>query len=324
MKWSFSAARAFRQCQRSWFFKHCLASAVAADPRRRAAYLLSKLQSVSAWRGRLVDKILTERLVPALGRRQPITQTDLRVAAKTCFDRELDFALNNRIHEPGMQASRNDAVAAFRAIEYGATIARQEIAQAWDDIETAISNLFKMHRLREALKHASYVIAQRSLQFTFDAVTVVAVPDVIAFNDHAPPLIVDWKVHSFGTRDYRLQLALYALALSRCAPHRDFPEVLTTFAPTDYRLLEAQLLAGIEHEYTLHSADFDELEDHVAATAAEMLAATDGLKNGELRADDFAVTEWPDLCQRCPYQRICWEETDEPARNQHLFDYQLG
>ena len=320
MKWSFSAARAFRQCQRSWFFKNCLASPVAADSQRRAAYLLSKLQSVSAWRGRLVDKILSERLVPALGRHHPITKADLRTAARTCFDRELDFALNNRIHEPGLKLSQHDAVAAFRAIEYGDTISPEEIAQAWHDIETAIENLFKMNHLRASLKHASYVVAQRSLQFKFAAVTVVAVPDVIAFTDHSPPLIVDWKVHSFGTRDYRLQLALYALALSRCAPHKDFPPVLTKYAPTDYRLLEAQLLAGAEHKYTLDSADFDDLEDYVAATATEMLAATDGLKNGDLSADDFAVTEWPDLCQRCPYQRICWERADDAARNQYLFD----
>ena len=279
---------------------------------------------MSGWRGRLVDKILSEKLVPALGRHRPITMTDLRDAAKTCFDRELDFALNNRIHEPGLKLSQNDAVAAFRAIEYGDAIPREEIAQAWHDIETAIDNLFKMNGVRAALKRASYVVAQRSLQFQFADMTVVAVPDVIAFNDDAPPLIVDWKVHSFGTRDYRLQLALYALALSRCAPHRDFPPVLTKFAPADYRLLEVQLLAGIDHEYTLDSVDFDELEDHITASATEMLAATDGLKNGDLRADDFAVTEWPDLCQRCPYQKICWETTDDAARNQYLFDYELG
>lgn len=313
MRWSFSAARAFRQCQRSWFFKNCLASAVAKDRRRRTAYLLSKLQSVSGWRGRLVDRILSERLVLALRRGQRITKADLRTAAKVCFDRELDFAINNRIHEPGLELSKNDAVAAFRAIEYGDGIRQEEISQACQDIQTAIDNLFKMDGLRAALKRASYVVAQRSLQFKFAGVSVVAVPDVIAFNEEAPPLIVDWKVHSFGTRDYRLQLALYALALSRCTPHRDFPPSLTDFTPTDYRLVEAQLLSGIEHEYALDSADFDELEDYVAASATEMLAATDGLKNGDLRAEDFAVTEWPNLCQRCAYQKICWEKADEAA-----------
>lgn len=310
MRWSFSAARAFRQCQRSWYFKNCVASAVAKDPDRRAAHLLSKLQTVSSWRGELVDRILSQDLVLALRRGRKITKADLCAAARTRFDRELDFALKHRIHEPGLKLSENDAVAAFRAIEYGEVVPGEEIAQAWQEIEIAIDNLFKMDGVRAALKCASYVVAQRPLQFKLAGVTVIAVPDVIAFSNGAPPLIVDWKVHAFGTRDYRLQLAIYAMALARCAPHVDFPHGLAEFEPTDFRLIEAQLLVGTEHEYTLDAVDFDELEDYVAASATEMLAATAGLKNGDLSAEDFAVTEWPDLCQRCSYQKICWEKTD--------------
>src|SRR5205823_1418673 len=74
MRWSFSAARAFRQCQRSWFFKTCAANARAKDPKRREAYILSKLQNVSGWRGKLVDRIISQELVEALRRRQKITK----------------------------------------------------------------------------------------------------------------------------------------------------------------------------------------------------------------------------------------------------------
>lgn len=313
MRWSFSGARAFRQCQRSWFFKTCAANARAKDPNRGEAYILSKLQSVSAWRGKLVDRIITQELLVALRRRQKITKSQLLATARSCFDRELDFAMSHRIREPGIKLSENDAVAAFRAIEYGEGVADEQIAQAWRDIETAIDNLFKMESLRCALKAASYVVAQRSLQFELAGVTVVAVPDVIAFHQEGPPLIIDWKVHAGGARDYRLQLALYALALSRCTPHRDFPLSLAGLLPAEFRLLEAQLLLGIEHEYVLNATDFDELEDYVAASATEMLAATAGAKNGELRAEDFAVTEWPELCQRCAFQKICWEKANGGA-----------
>jgi hypothetical protein len=313
MRWSFSAARAFRQCQRSWFFKNCAANARAKDPKRREAYILSKLQSVAGWRGKLVDRIISQELVAALRRRQKITKPDLIATARSYFDRELDFALRHRVRDPGLKLSEADAVAAFRAIEYGEGVPEEQIAQAWQDIDTAIDNLFKMARLRSALNAASYLIAQRSLQFELAGVTVVAVPDVIAFHQDAPPLIVDWKVHATGSRDYRLQLALYALALARCTPHRDFPASLGSFAPAEFHLLEAQLLVGIEHEYVLNATDFDELEDYVAVSTAEMLAATDGLANGDLCAEDFAVTEWPELCHRCVFQKICWEKADGRA-----------
>lgn len=312
MKWSFSNARAFRQCQRSWFFKTCAASARSEDELRHEAYLLSKLQSVSGWRGSLVDRVLSRHLVGAIRRRQKITKAMLLAIAKSQFDRELECALGHRLREAGLSIAEDECFAALRAVEYEEPIAPEEIAQAWRDVELAMDNLFAMEKARVGLKTASHLVAQRSLQFEFGGVSVLAVPDVVAFYDDGPPLIVDWKVHSAGSRDYRLQLALYAMALVRCAPHRDFPPTLQGLVATDIRLLEVQLLSGVEHEYTLASTDFDELEEYIAASAVEMLAARGGLGGNDLRAEDFAVTRWPDLCQRCPFKKICWETEDGP------------
>ena len=266
MRWSFSSARMFRQCQRSWFFKTCFASSGAKDPDRREAYVLSKLQSVSGWRGKLVDQIISQEIIEGLRRGQRITKSQLLAHAKSNFDRDREIALRHRIREPGLNPVQYGSLTAFRAIEYGESVSDEEMTQAWQDIETAINNLFNMERLRSALKDATYVIAQRSLQFEFAGVTVMAVPDVLAFYPAEPPLIVDWKVHAYGSRDYRLQLALYAVALTRCTPHRDFPPLLASFAPTDIRLIEAQLLTGMEHEYVLTTEDLDDLEDYVAAS----------------------------------------------------------
>jgi hypothetical protein len=56
--WSVSESKLFRRCQRQWYFKHCVANAQAKkDPLRRRAYLFSKLQSISGWRGQLVDTV---------------------------------------------------------------------------------------------------------------------------------------------------------------------------------------------------------------------------------------------------------------------------
>jgi hypothetical protein len=66
MRWSYSASRSFRECQRQWFFKNIVASARATEPFRRRVYLLSKLQSVSAWRGKIVDNVISKTLIPGL------------------------------------------------------------------------------------------------------------------------------------------------------------------------------------------------------------------------------------------------------------------
>ena len=62
VRWSYSDSRLFKKCQRSWYF-HSRANAKANDERREL-FLLGKLQSVSAWRGAIVDTIISETLVP--------------------------------------------------------------------------------------------------------------------------------------------------------------------------------------------------------------------------------------------------------------------
>ena len=58
MTWSFSKGRIFKQCPRKWFFSTIYADARSTDPQRHEAYLLSKLQSIYAWRGQIVDSAL--------------------------------------------------------------------------------------------------------------------------------------------------------------------------------------------------------------------------------------------------------------------------
>jgi hypothetical protein len=72
MVWSISSDKTFRRCQRQWFYGQVFGNANARkEPLRYEAYLLSKLQSLSAIRGQAVDDALSERLVPALQRRFP-------------------------------------------------------------------------------------------------------------------------------------------------------------------------------------------------------------------------------------------------------------
>jgi len=69
MIWSFSDSRTFAKCQRRWYYDAVVAYWTQKDPRRWEAYLLSKLQTVSAWRGQVVDTAVTTTLVPALNNR---------------------------------------------------------------------------------------------------------------------------------------------------------------------------------------------------------------------------------------------------------------
>ena len=64
---SFSRIRQFSNCQRLWCFAKLIASSQAkSNPLRREIYLLSQLQSLAAWRGDIVDHVISRRIIPAL------------------------------------------------------------------------------------------------------------------------------------------------------------------------------------------------------------------------------------------------------------------
>jgi hypothetical protein len=69
------------------------------------AYLLSKLQSLSAIRGQAVDDALSERLVPALQRKLLPSAEDIRRRARQLFEERLSCAklhpLAERLAAPG-------------------------------------------------------------------------------------------------------------------------------------------------------------------------------------------------------------------------------
>jgi hypothetical protein len=152
-----------------------VASAKAKEPIRRRAYLLSKLQSVSAWRGRIVDDVISKTIIPSLNRRQTVTLGAAKARARGLFDRQLAYARKHPKADLDLQVSREgEDFTLLYGMEYGTAPTDAEIQQAWDEIDRALINLFKMDGVRGALKSAEYVIAQRALQYDLmEGVTVL-------------------------------------------------------------------------------------------------------------------------------------------------------
>jgi hypothetical protein len=315
MIWSFFASRTFRKCQRQWCFNKLVANANAKNPLQHEAYLLSKLQTVAAWRGSIVDLAITKRLIPALANGWPLSLSKTLGYARSVFDSQLTFAMKNRMREPGVSATKaGDQYAALYAIEYEQTIDDKDISQAWRDVEDALRNVFAMRDLHIILREATKLMPQRPITFPHFGFTVKAVPDLVAFFDGAPPLIVDWKVHTFGSQDYRLQLALYAVALTRCKPHSDFPPELSRYGSTDIRLLEAQLLTNQQRQYKLTQDDIDDIDNYIAESSIEMTLASDGPSQKAVDPFAFPVTDYPETCERCMFRKLCWEEPCQESR----------
>ena len=309
MRWSYSASRSFRQCQRQWFFKNVVANARAKDSFRKRAYLLGKLQSISAWRGMIVDQVISRTIIPNINRRSPILLRDAKALARDLFDKQLAYARRHPIADLALTLSREgDRFAALYPMEYEGELREHEIERAWCEVETALENLFKMEDVKQILKSSDYVVAQRPLQYKLmDDVTVLAYPDAIAFRRGAPPVIIDWKVHAFGIHDAWLQLAIYAIALSRCKPHRDFPSGFG-MQPQEATLFEVQLLTNVVREHALEEEQLIEAEEYIYSSACEITCLTEGKKYSALNMEDFRLAAYEQTCQRCAFRAICWEE----------------
>lgn len=309
MRWSYSASRSFKQCQRQWYFKNIVASGTARrDEIRRRAYLLSKLQSVSAWRGKIVDDVISDLIVPSLNRKSRITLRDVKARARHLFDQQLAFARANSPTDLTLQPSKHeDSFALFYDNHYGKGVSDEEIDKAWAEIEAALDNLFGLGAIKELLKSADYLVAQRSLSFCLmDGVSPQCVPDLIAFRAGKPPIIVDWKVHVFGQNDAWLQLGIYAIALGRCTPHADFPAGIQ-IDPLYVQLYEAQLLTNTVRRHEIDEDHLSEAEEYITTSAYEIACLTDGEKYAELNPEDFTPALYAASCQRCAFREICWE-----------------
>jgi hypothetical protein len=311
MIWSFSEARLFRKCQRQWYFNKRLASATAKDPLRREAYLLSKLSSIHAWRGKVVDQVIEKTVVPRIQSKSKVTLQTAIQAADRLFDKQLDFALNHRVMEPGFKASEHeDDLAAFFVIEYGTPPTTEEIDKARSEVHQALNNLFQsdqFQEVRESVKSAFRLAAQCPITFRFAGATVRAVPDLICLFRNAPPLVIDWKVHHFGVHDYYQQLVAYAITLTRCGDHKGLPAELRRYPAHSVNLLECQLLTNEARRHTIGEDDVAAVEDRMASDIRSMFLAVDGRENTELTADDFPTTTWLGACATCNFRKRCWE-----------------
>jgi hypothetical protein len=117
MTWSFSESKLFNKCQRQWFYKSKVANALAKDPIRKEAYLLSKLQSIYAWRGKIVDTVLSNYVVRNI--KNGVNEQSTLSVAKNLFDQQLLFGKNHGLRKSNTSITKlGDQFAAFFDSEY--------------------------------------------------------------------------------------------------------------------------------------------------------------------------------------------------------------
>jgi hypothetical protein len=303
--WSYSASKMFLHCPRKWFYHEVVADGRNKDELQKEATYLKKLQSVYAWRGSLVDYVISSYAVPKLNKKELIDENALVQYALITADKQVEAA--QRYDRVKQDENENDFQ--FYDIEYGGKLSPEEIEKAKGEISQSLRNFAHSSFMSDFRKDGNYIASQRMLKRTEDGVTISATPDLIAFYESDQPQIVDWKVQTSSHVDHWRQLALYCMMLTRVDPHRDFPQKWheTLSDPKKIRLLEFQLLQSYERPYQLEDADIVEIENYIYTSSNKMKHLLNGRKYPAVKPEDIPTTTNPANCARCQFRRICWE-----------------
>lgn len=310
MIWSISSFKQFQRCQRKWFLDEKLGSRSNKDAFRREIYLLSQLESVEAWRGKIVDYTISEFVIPKIQKKQVIKQSEVIDFAKKLTRARYEFAKQERYKEEGLKKTEHEYdYAALYNLEYTNSTydLNDKLKKSWNEIETALVNFLSNTELIEYLKTANYLVKQRALTYSLHDFTIKGVPDLIAFFPNQPPHIFDWKVHFFGTKTYNEQLLIYALALTICNPHKDFVEYINGFSAYDIKLSEFQLLKNTMRDYSVTDDYIELINDFIAEGIEQMHLKKCDCDFKELNIEHFEKTPNMDNCLNCQFKKICRE-----------------
>ena len=281
MKWSYSESKIFSKCQRKWYYFSIMANPSSKDPLRKEAYLLKQLQTVYAWRGALVDSVIQRQIIPKMRHHKLPSEDQVLEFATQLINKQISFGIEKKYRDYNVtKSSTDDAYCAFYELEYDKGLDEEKLERAKEDIISSLKNLLHSNILKEIAVSNLHVIAQRELTFQFDRdIDVSCTPDMIVFFKDKPPLIVDWKVHSYSSADAWLQLGIYAIALIRVKPHKDFPSNLTQIGnPSNVQLIEYQLLKNIQREYRLSAEDIADIEDYIFQSSIQIKKVVNGRK----------------------------------------------
>jgi hypothetical protein len=301
----------FQRCELQWYFKNIVADGrVKNDAFRREVTILSKLDSIEAWRGKIVDDVVSRLLVNAINKKIPVDKAYLLKEADQLFDSQLEYAAFQKYREPDRKYLQDKDFAALINFEFGLNCSEASLNSARKDIHNALSNLLDDTEFITYLQSAKLLASQRSLHYQFSGLPVSAKPDLIVFFDNQPPHIIDWKVHTYGIHTYDEQLISYAVALYKVAaikPQIDFPTNLGNYEIFDYKLTEYQLLHPdrIRREYVVTKDRLEALSDKMSKGIIEMYMKGCHKKYRDANLENFETTYYIENCHNCSFKKIC-------------------
>lgn len=300
IKWSFSADRCFRRCQRQYFLGQVAAYHSAKDEIRREAFLCKQVKTLELWRGSLVHTGLEKFVAPSWQAQRPVDWDAAIAATKQLARRQFEFSAARRYRENGMTKSKaEDDYCALVGHESEDGISEHDFEGVLGTIEKSFRNLSAMTGLLDEIRQAGQIWCELPLYIQYDAARLEVHLDLMFFRGFGKPTIVDWKVsESMGGSDADLQTGLYAWAMCRHPKWR-------VSEAADCELIEVQLLSNDLVRHRVDEEVFDRIENRIYRSVEAIRALRQGRKFDIADIEDYEFATNPNNCTFCSLRTLC-------------------
>ena len=300
IKWSFSADKCFRRCQRQYLLQYLAAWHSTKDPVRKEAFLLKQVKTPELWHGNLIHRGLELFVVPELQAHRAIDWARAIQLTSEMAKRQFAFSSTRSFREDGMtKAKVGDDYCALGVHELAEGEHSSVLSKALEVVECSLTNLSEMQDFLSEIEGKTKYWPELKVRVSYDAAAIEAHIDLLFFKEFGKPTIIDWKIsESQGGGDADLQTALYAWALCQHPTWR-------VERPEDCELLEVQLLRKTVLRHRSDQATFDRLEDRIYRGLDQMLSLTQGEKFTLPMTDRFDFAMNPNSCGFCSMKPLC-------------------
>jgi len=284
-----------------------MASKHSKDTDRYEAYILKQLGSIHSWRGKLVDYVIETLLVPNFNENIVPPFKEIERLVSVLMKKQLQFAKQRKYRDPKLtKKEAGNSYCALREIEWSEELESESLNKIKQQVIVSLKNLLKSDLMKTLLAPDSILVAQKNLYFKFQDVNIICRPDLIVYFRNNPPLIIDWKVYYHRVENARMQLGVYAIALTECIPTDPFLKHFDD--PTEIKLIEYQLLKDFQRKYRLTTSDVDDIKDYIKTTSKEMFKLKGNKKYHEFNINQFERISNTEFCKYCNFKTLCKNE----------------
>lgn len=310
MKWTYSESNVFRQCRRKFFLGEVLPTHHHTNALRRKAFELKNTLNLKMWAGTVVDKYLSNELIPAIKQNQPLDFDHFAEEAVGLAKAQFNFSAQGLYHTTTKEAA-GIVYCILDIHESAQPYTPGDLDKVYATIRQSIVNIPHIRMpngqlLLDYLQQAFSLYPDVTTRHTqIEGAFVAPQIDLLAYVQ-GKPVVFDWKVSLSETSDYSRQLIIIGLTILR---HRNLiKRDKRPYQHSDIRLLEVNLIqeGGYVREHVFTQERANEILDDINLSSWDIRQLTQDRLPSAIPITDFPGNEHGGyICDTCPFYALC-------------------